>query len=135
MGRFWQSLLLCQWSTVFENLPIESIIFVHQQDYYNALNQSTQAGDSAPFLSFMLQIIKTTLDATPQDYPQVTPQVKDLLAALQGEMSCTELMAALGLSDRKSFRKCYLQPALQAGVIEMTIPDKPTSRFQKYRLV
>ncbi len=135
MGRFWQSLLLYQWSPVFEHLPIESMIFAHQQDYYDALNQSTQAGDSAPFLSFMLRTIKATLDTTPQDNPQHTPQVEALLGVLQGEMTRSELMTALGLSDRKSFRERYLQPALQAGLIEMTIPDKPNSRFQKYRVV
>ncbi len=43
-------------------------------------------------------------------------------------------MAALELSDRKSFRERYLLPALQAGLIEMTIPNKPSSRLQKYRL-
>ena len=42
--------------------------------------------------------------------------------------------AALGLSDRKSFQERYLKPALAEGLIEMTIPSKPNSRSQKYRL-
>ncbi len=49
--------------------------------------------------------------------------------------SCSELVAALGLSDRKSFRERYLLPALEGGLIEMTIPEKPNSRLQKHRLV
>ena len=44
------------------------------------------------------------------------------------------LQAALGLSDHKSFRERYLKPALTDGLIEMTIPDKPNSRLQNYRL-
>lgn len=44
------------------------------------------------------------------------------------------LQSGLGLSDRKSFRERYLKPALADGLIEMTIPDKPNSRLQKYRL-
>ncbi len=44
------------------------------------------------------------------------------------------LQSALSLSDRKSFHERYLKPALADGLIEMTIPDKPNSRLQKYRL-
>lgn len=49
------------------------------------------------------------------------PQVRDLLAVIQGEQTRTELMDALGLNDRKHFRVAYLQPALDTGLIEMTI--------------
>ena len=69
-----------------------------------------------------------------QPPPQVTPQVGDLLAAIQGEMGREALQSALGHSDRKSFRERYLKPALADDLIEMTIPDKPRSSRQKYRL-
>lgn len=49
-------------------------------------------------------------------------------------MSREVLQAALYLSDRKSFRERYLKPALADGLIEMTIPGKPSSHLQKYRL-
>ncbi len=49
--------------------------------------------------------------------------------------SRSELMTVLGLSNRKSFRERYLQAALQVRLIEMTIPDRPNSRLQKYRPV
>lgn len=74
------------------------------------------------------------LIASPQVSHHVTPQVKALLKFLQGEMSREEIMLQLKLSDRKSFSARYLQPALQQGLIEMTIPDKPRSRSQRYRL-
>ena len=50
-------------------------------------------------------------------------------------MTREQLQDLLGLSDRKSFRERYLRPALQAGLIEMTLPDKPNSRLQKYCLI
>ena len=71
---------------------------------------------------------------TPQVTPQVTLQVKNLLKAFTGENNRQELQELLNLSDRKYFRNNYLQPAIDDGYIELTIPDKPTSSNQKYRL-
>ena len=45
------------------------------------------------------------------------------------------LMEKLGLKSREGFRKNYLRPALDLQMIEMTIPDKPNSRNQRYRKV
>jgi hypothetical protein len=49
-------------------------------------------------------------------------------------MSREEIQSTLGLKDRKSFRARYLMPAIAEGLIEMTLPEKPNSRLQKYRL-
>ena len=43
-------------------------------------------------------------------------------------------MDSLSLKDRMHFMNEYLQPSLDGGWIEMTIPDKPRNRNQKYRL-
>jgi hypothetical protein len=48
--------------------------------------------------------------------------------------SLTELMSLLGLSHRPTFQQNYLNPAIEAGLIERTIPDKPKSPKQRYRL-
>lgn len=66
--------------------------------------------------------------------PQVTPQVMRLLRAIKGTADRSTLQASLGLKARKNFRLLHLAPALAEGLIEMTIPDKPNSRLQKYRL-
>ncbi|MGA1841649.1 MAG: Fic family protein [bacterium] len=75
-----------------------------------------------------------TPQVTPQVAPQVTPQVNRLIRALHGEMSRGDLMVAINLRDRMHFSNEYLTPALNEDLIEMTIPDKPRSRLQKYRL-
>ena len=49
-------------------------------------------------------------------------------------MSRAGIMAALGLRDEKHFRTQYQQDAVALGLVEMTIPDKPNSRLQRYRL-
>lgn len=71
---------------------------------------------------------------TPQVSPQVTPQVDQLVLNLEKEMSREEIQEKMGLLDRKNFRKNYLNPALEAGLIEYTIPEKPNSSQQQYRL-
>lgn len=78
----------------------------------------------------MLRMIHEALEA---GTPQATPQVTRLLGVLVSEMSRDELMAALNLHDRKSFRERYLTPALADGLIEMTQPATPNSPGQRYR--
>ena len=64
----------------------------------------------------------------------VTPPVGKLLEILgDSELSTSDLMAAAGISNRMNLRKYYRYPALEAGLVERTIPDKPNSRLQKYR--
>ena len=60
-------------------------------------------------------------------------QVKILREALM-ERSITELMEVVGRSNRTKFRDQVLRPLLEQNWIEMTIPDKPRSSRQKYRL-
>ena len=96
---------------------------------------SCRQADAAPFVEFMLsRILEAVGSATPQVAPQVPPQVERPLLAIQGDMRREALQDALGLQDRKSFRERYLKPALEHGLIEMTIPGKPNSRLQQYRL-
>jgi ATP-dependent DNA helicase RecG len=71
---------------------------------------------------------------TPLVTGEVTGEVRRLVLAMEGEMKRTEMQGALGLKHEDHFREAYLIPALRAGLIEMTIPDKPNSRLQKYRL-
>lgn len=136
MGRLWQTLILSCWQPMFAYVPVESLVHQHQQGYYAAIRQSTAETDAAPFILFMLERILEAVSSisSPQVSHQVTPQVKALLQSLRGEMSREEIMQQLGLSDRKSFSARYLQPALKQGLIEMTQPDKPRSRSQRYRL-
>ena len=65
-----------------------------------------------------------------------TDPVKKLLYVFREkpEQGIATLMAALGISHRPTFRRYYLNPALAQGYVERTIPDKPNSPVQKYRL-
>ena len=66
---------------------------------------------------------------------QVTREVAKLLAvAAHSEQTRSALQAALGLKHTPHFRKAYLLPALEAGYLEMTLPETPRSGKQRYRL-
>ena len=72
----------------------------------------------------------------PHVTPHVTPHVKKLLKLFSENehMGRQQISDLLGLKDRKSVYNSYIIPAMEIGVIEYTIPDKPKSRAQKYRL-
>ena len=140
MGRMWHSLFLGQWKDVFFWLPIEELIQSRQQEYYDALGVADNTADCTPFVTLMLEIIRDSLEEvevvgqTDPVSDLVSDPVKKLLITLGNEeLAISELMRRMGLSHKPTFRKNYLNPALEAGLIERTIPDKPNSRNQKYR--
>ena len=136
-GRFWQTALLASWKPIFAWIPIESIIKDNQEDYYNAITLSTSQGKSNIFIEFMLDVInkaiKDIITDTRNHYNHINNQITELMKVIESyPQSATELMEKLNLKSRLGFRKNYLQPALDAGLIGMTEPDKPTSKNQKY---
>ena len=136
-GRLWQTALLASWKPIFAWIPIESIIKDNQEDYYNAITLSTSQGKSNIFIEFMLDVInkaiKDIITDTRNHYNHINNQITELMKVIESyPQSATELMEKLNLKSRLGFRKNYLQPALDAGLIGMTEPDKPTSKNQKY---
>lgn len=61
VGRLWHTLLLSKWNPAFAWLPVESIIHDRQQEYYDAINASNDAGESTIFIEFMMSAIKASL--------------------------------------------------------------------------
>ena len=73
-------------------------------------------------------------DKYPTSTRQVTQQEAAVLATARNPATRTELQKSAGLRDREHFVNTCLNPLIEAGLIEMTIPDKPRSSKQKYRL-
>ena len=65
---------------------------------------------------------------------EVNMEVASVLRAIEGNMSRLELQTSMGLKNADHFRKAYILPAIAAGVLEMTLPERPNSRLQRYRL-
>jgi Fic family protein len=133
MGRMWQTLLLYQWKPLFGWLPIDTLIQERQDEYYKVLGECDNTADSGKFVEFILQAMFDVLTEISRTV-QVTEQVKKLLEVLGSkELTTKELMAKVGLKHRPTFRNNYLLPALELGIVEMTLPDKPNSSNQKYK--
>ncbi len=138
MGRLWQTLILRNWKPLLAYLPVETVIRDRQEDYYRVLAQADEHADVTPFVEFMLKALLDTMSEA-VDTDQVCDHVSDhvvlLIETIGGdEMSSADLMKALKLSHRPTFRKNYLNPALNGGWIERTQPDSPRSPTQRYHL-
>lgn len=137
-NRKGQTLILSHWDPLFAYLPVETVIRDQQANYYKVLATCDKAGNSTAFIEFLLTSLLTALrEAVGADQvsDQVTDQVRSLLRTLgKDTLTAVECMKRLKLSHRPTFRANYLNPALSAGLIEYTIPEKPQSRLQKYRI-
>jgi len=105
-------------------------------DLITAFEVTVKLADSFRTLVVDKDSMQDNMQDNMQDTIQVSEQVKVLLKCMngRGEFSREELQQALELKNSDNFRKNYLRPALDLKLIEMTIPDKPTSKLQGYRL-
>lgn len=138
MARLWQTALLSQWNPFFQYLPIESRIHEFQDGYYDAIAACHAAGNSNTFIEFMLDKINLTLDRALNQISEkdayLTAATQKLINIMEYDVpyTATQLMNRLNLRSKDNFRKLYLAPALEKGIIVMGIPDKPRSRNQTY---
>ena len=138
MGRLWQTLILSHWKPLLAYLPVETVIRDCQEDYYRVLAIADQQASATPFIEFMLTALRDAVHeavSTDQVSDQVADQVATIIRAIGSEaLGSNDLMQALGLSHRPTFRNNYLNPALEDEWIERTQPDSPRSPTQRYRL-
>lgn len=138
MARLWHTALLSKWKPVFAYIPIESQIEKFQDDYYKAIADCHKAGNSDTFIEFMLKQIEDILEEISgqpaEEGEPLTEYVKKMLAVMEFGVPYTSraIMDKLGLKSKETFRKNYLGPAMALKMVEMTIPDKPRSRNQRY---
>ena len=138
MARLWHSAFLTKWNPIFEYIPIESQIEKFQDEYYKAISKCHVEGNSHTFIIFMLEQIKNILDEiineTSSNNDHLTEYVKKLLNVMEYDIPYTlgTLMELLNLKSKETIRRHYIHPALELNLIQMTIPDKPQSRNQRY---
>lgn len=138
MARLWHTAILSKWKSIFEFIPIESQIEKFQDDYYDAIAKCHVEGSSTRFIEFMLlqidKILEEIVEQVNLDSEYITEYVKRMLEAMEYDVPYTSnsIMEKLGLKSKETFRKNYMNPALEMNLVRMTIPDKPNSKNQRY---
>ena len=138
MARLWHTVILYRWRSVFEFIPLESQIERFQDEYYDAIAKCHVNGNSDVFIEFMLEMINQILDEVitqiNQSNAETSEYVKRLLECMEYDVPYTSnaIMEHLGLKSKETLRKNYLNPAIELGLVRMTLPDKPNSKNQRY---
>lgn len=136
IARFWQTLLLSKWKLIFGFLPIESQIHKYQNKYYEVINECNNKGECTLFIEFMLEMILKTLEDLKETLFNDNKNfyVKKILSSIEvgEELSAYEIMERLGIKSKENFRKNYLNPSIENGYIKCTLPNRMTSKNQKY---
>ena len=140
IGRLWQSIILYHWRNVFNAIPTESIIRDNQEDYYRALQDSGDAGESTPFIEFMLNVILKTLinlQAENQNVPNNVPnnvpikRLNEIIKLLEEDKHITiaQMAQKLNVNDKtikrditklKDENKLIRLGSLRSGYWEIT---------------
>ena len=114
MGRLWQSLILGKLHPLFEHLPVENMVFNNQQQYYDAINASTNAAQSGPFIDFMLGEIYETLKSH-QGEPVFN--VDETFNEKYGKEFGVKFGVKFGVNEKKLLLLLDANPSLSAGEI------------------
>ena len=114
---------------------MESVLWQKRLQYYAAIEAARKANDSGVFIEFTLSALYEIIAEQEKHQVELTETQAAVLKTLENEnLTRKEIFAAIGMSgDSRSFKR-NVEPLLTAGLIEMTIPDKPNSKLQKYRI-
>jgi Fic family protein len=138
MARLWHTAILYKWRSVFAYIPLESQIERFQEDYYNAIAECHRNGNSDVFIEFMLEMIDQILDEVILQVNKANAETSEYVKRMLDQMeynvpyTSNEIMTRLNLKSKETLRKNYLNPAIELGLVRMTLPDKPKSKNQRY---
>ncbi len=138
MARLWHTVILYRWRSVFEFIPLESRIERFQSEYYDAIAKCHVNGNSNVFIEFMLEMIDQVLDEVISQVNKANANTSEyvnrMLEVMEYDVPYTSntIMELLGLKSKETLRKNYLNPAMELGLVRMTLPDKPNSKNQRY---
>ena len=113
MGRFWQTVILKEWKSIFAWIPVEVLVKENQLAYYEALGSSDSDGSSTAFIEFMLELILRSIReivASEKMAPKVNKKVslkvsenqREILKAIKKNpfVSLDELSEIVGIARK-----------------------------------
>lgn len=129
-ARFWLKVMLADFKPILRFISIENTLLKKEYSPYKFKTYEEN-------IQFILECIKDAIKvfniSTREHRNHISYQVRKLLEVMEYyPLSAQEIMNRMHLKSRASFRNNYLNPALESGLIAMTIPDKPTSKSQMY---
>lgn len=123
-ARLWQTAILAHWKDLFKYIPIESIIRKHQEEYYTAIQNCNNAGNSNEFIEFMLKIIDEAVDGMilnqqeiTQETTQKTTQEK-IINLIKKNPSITQVEMAKALDLTRDGISYNIKALKEKGIIE-----------------
>ena len=123
-ARLWQTAILAHWKDLFKYIPIESIIRKHQEEYYTAIQNCNNVGNSNEFIEFMLKIIDEAVDGmilsqqeTTQETAQETTQEK-IINLMKKNPSITQVEMAKALDLTRDGISYNIKILKEKGIIE-----------------
>lgn len=162
MSRLWFDMLLCRWKDIFLLICVHDNLIKRRDEYKEVLYDACKTGECNKFVELILETVYERLknadmpkDGIKVDEPKsinkiykkecmdesVTVNIassftRKLLEVMGDEvLSTNEIMLRLGMTHKPTFRKNYLNPAIELGLVEMTLPGKPRSRHQRYKKI
>ena len=162
MSRLWFDMLLCRWKDIFLLICAYDNLIKRRDEYREVLYDACKIGECNRFVELMLETVYEALKNA--DIPKAGSKVAEpksinksyknedmdesvtvkatssftnkLLEVMGDEvLSTNEIMLRLGMTHKPTFRKNYLNPAIELGLVEMTLPGKPRSRHQRYKKI
>jgi Fic family protein len=139
MGRLWQTLLLAKWNTIFAWIPMETILYQNRPQYYQAIKDSRKANDSGAFIEFTLFALLDSIKAQAKHQDKHQVELNEMMLSVlkslkHANLSRKEIFTAIGVKGDTRAGRRSIEPLLADGYIEITVPDKPNSKLQRYRL-
>ncbi len=119
IGRLWQSVIMHSWKKAFIAIPTESIIRDHQEEYYQAIENSSSIGESTPFIEFMLEVILESIQSSVTSNQKSSHKSDQKVLELMkknSKITIKELMQQLSMSEsgiKKVIKKLKVENRVQ----------------------